>query len=125
MSMNKCLLRRLYCLLHDCRVVQGVVLLCFISILSGCSLSSDYSDDTSDLSAEYVVLPEAQDLVYTVSDDGELLDDIVLWYTMDVSNSPAILRINDLKTDSFLKRGQLVRIPKYMLRRVEPYVSQR
>ena len=103
--------------------IYSFIFLLFISFLSGCSFSQP--DDTSGAGIiEDEALPETLDLIYNVNQDGELLDDVVDWYTMDTGNSAAIARINDLDPNSFLRRGQMVRIPKYMLKRTEPYVHR-
>ena len=92
------------------------LLLCLLPVflLAGCSMSQ--SGDVRGELADDEALLEVQDVIYSVDKDGELLSEVVEWFTGDINNTAAIARINDLKPNSFLKHGQFVRIPRYMLR---------
>ena len=90
--------------------------LCLLSLLalSGCSIPQ--YDDAGSVSIDDEALTEVQDVVYSVDKDGELLSEVVEWFTADINNTAAVARINDLSPDSFLTHGQFVRIPRYMLK---------
>ena len=112
MNMNKCLSRK-------CKIP---FVLFFVFLLPGCSpLQSGYVDkavdEVNDQSINDGTLLEVHDLIYSVDKDGELLSEVVELFTADANNSAAVARINDLDPNSFLRRGQLVRIPRYMLKK--------
>jgi hypothetical protein len=60
---------------------------------------------------------QPQDFVYYVEAQGEFLADIVERFTSDIENVDIIARINALDSKAPLKRGQLIRIPHYMLKK--------
>jgi hypothetical protein len=97
-----------------------------IIILIGCSYSIDnekLKDETSNDNGEDSKIVEPteqllqQDFVYYVDSHSESLAEIVQRFTLDAANTDTVARINEIDKNSFLKRGQLIRIPNYMLKR--------
>lgn len=60
------------------------------------------------------------DIIHHISYPGETLRLVSLWYTGTADNSERLARINSFSDPDVLTMGQLVRIPRYMLKRRDP-----
>lgn len=56
------------------------------------------------------------DLVHYVTFPGETLEVISEWYTLDVSNSGRLARLNKIKTGESLSQGDTIIVPSYFVR---------
>ena len=93
-------------------------ILCLLSafLLSSCFMGRAGGDADYGVVDDEVLSADVQDVIYNVERDGELLSEVVEWFTADINNTAAVARINDLPPNSFLMHGQFLRIPKYMLK---------
>jgi hypothetical protein len=60
------------------------------------------------------------DLLHTVSYPGETLRMIAAWFTGSPDNAARIARINGIENPDLLFMGQQVRIPRYLVKTLEP-----
>ena len=68
------------------------------------------------LGGEQAEITPRGDLVHYVTSDGENLDLITLWYTLDRTNAGRVARVNNLGEKTRLNIGDTVVIPAYLLR---------
>ncbi len=73
-------------------------------------------DQLQKASGEQAELSPKGDLVHYVTFSGETLSIISRWYTHDRANAGRIARINDLNSPDNLQIGDVVVIPRYLLR---------
>ncbi|MDR2337686.1 MAG: hypothetical protein LBE20_03430 [Deltaproteobacteria bacterium] len=89
------------------------VFLFLVTLASSCDLDLQ-GQNINDVSR---VETQPQDLVYYVEAPYESLAEIVTRFTADTNNIDPVARINAVDPNALLKRGQLIRIPHYMLKK--------
>ena len=63
------------------------------------------------------------DLVHYVTTDNETIEEISSWYTEDESNAKLLRKLNKLKENQSLSAGDVVVIPKYLVKKTIRFSS--